>query len=632
MPLVQSQDQLRNLVQEIRNLSDGRKVAIDTETNAEPVYTSQELRGISFAYNEATEWYVSVSHPDSPNLDITELLLALEETNARHVMHNSPFDQATLKERKGWHPRVGNTTNTLLLSWLVDENVQHGLKPQGAMFFGVDATAEKRHLAELKKGRKRSDIYTELRQQEEYQCKGCAKDARAMAALMSDDSKKDWATFTAEDMAAYGAQDARLTYDLDDIYTKRPPRGAWAKTWPTKATIDREYRVEAALFRMMELGVLVDEEKIHEVRAANEARMAEIQPTFGDVNMNSPKQLAELIYGTWGLPVIKRSAKTGAPSTDHDTIEELEVTHGGMGLPFDDLLEYRKLSKAVGTYYNGMIRSLDPYGRIHTSFCQTCTVTGRFSSSDPNLQNIPREDTNPEVKSVFRAADGYELWEYDLHSAELYVGASVAGDDEMAAALDTPGRDFHDETAIGIFGDKIGHHRQWAKNANYGIPYGIGAKKFALYIVKGTGQPVGPAHIRQAKEIIDGHKRLWPKTHAAIKRLTRYAEQEGVIPLHVPGRYRHFKGPGYHVPGYNAFNAAVQGGVAELMKDLMVEIEVPVYEQGARPVLQVHDSFWIEVPAGMGKIIGALLQDVLDQINPFTMRLTIDSKPLWSPA
>lgn len=627
---MRSQEQVQRLVQEIRSLSENRYVAIDTETNAQPIWRGQELRGISVAYNEATEWYVPVSHPNSENFDVTELLDALEHTAARHRMWNAPFDQFTLRERSGWQPRVGETEDGMIRSWLVDENVLHGLKEQGAMFFGIDAKAEKQHLAAVRKGRGRQDIYKELRQREEYQCKGCAKDARAMAALMSDESKRDWPTFTADDIGDYGALDARLTYDLGDIYDRSPARGPWAKTWPDDKAVAREYGVQASLFRLMDTGVLVDEEHVERNRDHDLKVMEEIQPIFGDINLNSTPQLVELLYDTWDLPIVKRTKK-GNPSTDRDTLEELAMLFEGRDLPFNQLIEYRKRSKAVGTYYNGMLRSVDEHGRIHTTFCQTCTVTGRFSSSDPNLQNIPREDTNPEVKAVFRAEPGYELREYDLHSAELFVGASIAGDDDMGAALTEPGRDFHTETAIAIFGDAEGHHRTWAKNANYGIPYGIQAKKFATYIVKGTGQPVQEQHIRQAREIIQGHERAWPKTHAAIKRLSRYVEAEGYLPLHVPGRYRHFKGPGYHVPSYNAFNAAVQGGVAELMKDLMVEAEFAMLAIGCRIVLQVHDSFWVEVPVGMGSEPLALLQDVLDQINPFMLRLTIDEKVLWTP-
>src|SRR5262249_12551272 len=117
-------------------------------------------------------------------------------------------------------------------------------------------------------------------------------------------------------------------------------------------------------------------------------------------------------------------------------------------------------------------------------------------SHEPNLQNIPKDSTDDAIKHLYVPTPGMELWEFDLHSAELYVGASVAGDTDMMAALSEPGRDFHTETAMKVFGTIEGNRRTLAKNLNYGIPYGIGPRKFATYLVKGTGQPVTEKHVQ----------------------------------------------------------------------------------------------------------------------------------------
>ncbi len=269
--------------------------------------------------------------------------------------------------------------------------------------------------------------------------------------------------------------------------------------------------------------------------------------------------------------------------------------------------------------------------------------------SSPNMQNIPREDTNPEVKKVFRAEPGMELWEFDLKSAELFVGACVSGDDDMLGALETEGRDFHTETAVALFGASDGTTRTTAKNLNYGIPYGIGPWKFAAYLVKGTGKamsacdrcqasllrdgyppqyPVPGCDVCKARHLIRKHKMAWPKTHRAMKLLSDFAQKHGYLPLMQPARFRHFRSSGRFVSYYTAFNAAVQGGVADTMKQWMLESEAPLAAVGAWMVLQVHDSLWVMSPSGSGEQVADVLQGTLDAVNPWRARLTIDSKRL----
>lgn len=629
--------EVTRIINDLRAMDPHDDVAIDTETTGTRLYTGDAIRGISLAYalygGKPVSWYVPISHPDSDNVtarDAGRLGLALRDTAALPVFHNGPgFDWRSLSE-VGYMP-PDRFWDTQIVSWLQDENTTHALKGLGALIWGEDEKEEQLALKALFKGQKKSDLYKLLRA-EGWPVGAARLEASEKAAA----SKKDWGSLTAKDIAQYAEKDAVLTLRLKWWQVEQLAKES--VTNPS-AAVQREFDFAALIYRIVERGVAVDTATAVTSRAANLARIAEIEPTFEGTNLNSSKQLAKLIYEDWGLPVGLRTA-TGAPSTSRDALEELEGAHESLDL----LLEYRKLAKAVSTYYDMILANTDDRGRVHPGFCTTCTVYGRLSSRGPNLMNLPREETDAEVKKVFRPAPARELWEFDLKSAELFVGASQAQDDDMLAALSEPGRDFHTETAMAIFGDIEGNHRTLAKNMNYGIPYYIGPRTFALYVVKGTGhgvrscswcredtyppRPIKNCDVCYSRTLIQKHRLTWPKTHLAMNRLLSFARSNGYIPLHKPGRFRHFRSPGKTVPYYTAFNAVVQGGVAELMKDVMLDIEQPAAQLGAEMVLQVHDSLWFELIPGTEDALGDLIQEVTDAVNPFTARMTWDAKQL----
>lgn len=629
--MIASEHDVKVIVDDLYDLRPDEAVAIDTETTGTKLYTGDVIRGVSLAYRDLS-WYVPISHPNTDNVSAHaagRLGLALRETAALPVFHNGPgFDWASLAGI-GYTPPV-RYWDTQIVSWLLDENTTHSLKGLAAMLWGDDEKAEQTALKELFKGRRSADIYKELRA-EGWPVQAAKLEAKDQA----QDSKLDWASITGDHIAGYAKKDAEQTLRL--FHWQLTQLRKESRTNPSE-DVGREFEFAALMFRIVERGVGVDEATVRANRQANLDRIAEIEPSFEGINLNSPKQLAKLIYEDWGLPVGVRT-KTGAPSTSRDALEELEGAHESLDL----LIEYRRLAKAVSTYYDAILANTDGAGRIHAGYCTTCTKTGRLSSRGPNMMNLPREDTDADVKKVFRPAPGLELWEYDLKSAELFVGASLADDDDMLGSLEEPGRDFHTETAMSVFGSIEGSNRTLAKNMNYGIPYGIGPDKFANYVVKGTGRGVQRCRWHEAKQrpprsirgcdvcfsadAINKHRLAWPKTHLAINRLSDFARRNGYLPLHKPGRFRHFRSPGMIVPYYSSFNSAVQGGVAEMMKDVMLGAEAPLAALGAHMVLQVHDSIWVELPPGASQAIHDLLQTVLDSVNPFA-RITWDSKCL----
>jgi DNA polymerase I-like protein with 3'-5' exonuclease and polymerase domains len=229
---------------------------------------------------------------------------------------------------------------------------------------------------------------------------------------------------------------------------------------------------------------------------------------------------------------------------------------------------------------------------------------------------IPREDSLPEISAAFaHAATGNELYRFDLASAELWVTASFTRDPVLTAALQE-GRNLHIETMLSIFGgeaDKTRREYTLSKNGNYGIEYGAGIDQLAIYAAKAGYSPKQARTV--AKRFRDGHKATFPVMHKMAQFFADQAAERGVLPLHVPGRYRHFHSPGIQVPYYTALNALVQGGVAEFVKDTMLEIQARGYEELL--VLQVHDEVWFEGPPGIGQELLELLQSIAHDINPF---------------
>lgn len=644
--LIRTEAQHKAMLKALRSASKaGETIGVDTETTGLRMYLDDHVRGISIAVRQCIDgkyvsghydaWYLPIAYPDTLNFSPQRLVRILNRHKGLTAWHNANgVDWSGLvKACPEFKIPEGRFHDTMVDSWLIDENVDHRLKQLCARYFGEDAKAEQNHIKQLKKGRPRGELYKELRETEEWGKPRPAAEARAEAARLSDESKKSWETFTAEDLAAYAARDAELTLMLMDAQVG--PYGS------TNAALDREHRLQGVLHRMMQLGIRVNKEKCIDQATVAQARLEELAAKFPGLNLNSVPQMSKLIYEDWGMPV-KHRTKTGAPSTAKEALEELEG-HAEVR----DLLEYRGLAKAMSGYYRPLYETIADDGRIHPSFSSSRTVTGRLSCSAPNLMTIPRADTLVGVRDIFRAADGYELWEYDLAQAELRIMASFCQDETLMGALDR-GDDLHSLTAERVFGpDFTPLQRRLGKNLNYGFPYGIGPRKFAKYRVAGTSASVtecgywpwrkdsglrrprrcGDCHVCMSADDLEGYRRAYPKLVQLMAGLERVARRDGVLPLHVDGRYRHFRSPGTIVHYYTALNAVVQGGVAELMKDVMLVAEPRLTAMGARLCLQVHDSLVVEVLPGTGMKVAEMIQGVLDEIDAFEMRMLLDASP-----
>jgi DNA polymerase-1 len=597
------------LCSRIKLLRRDETIAIDTETSGVALWTKDVLRGVCIGFR-GESFYVPVSHPDSWNVPITSMLQdALDICPALPLYANAPFDFRSLEAGIGLAPPLDRYRDVQVVAWLEDENRRKALKYLGARFFGEDEAAEQKHIKELFKSETMAAAYKRFRA--EGHSVAVAKELSKTDAIPG----KTWGTLTAEDIADYAAKDADLTARVYDYLLAHREYDA------IEPAVQKTHDVQSAAYRMTRRGIGVDAYKANELREDAEVRAAEIAGEF-EVSIASSKQLGTLIYDTWGLPVTE-TTDGGAPSTAAAVLEAMAGEHAGL----DRILEYRRLCKAA-QFYGTLLQHVDVGGRVHTHFNVVGTVTGRWSSSDPNLQQIPKASTNADAKKLFVARPGYELIGFDLKSAELFVGASLAADSDMMAALTEEGRSFHKETARSVFASEDEPYYTLAKNLNYGIPYGIGPKKFSTYIAKGLKQAQSAAHYRQARSAIDAHRAAWPVLHQAIRNCTEYADLTGRLPLGWPGRFRHFVSDtmSWPVPGYQAFNAAVQGGVAMFVNDVLLGIEAPAAELGADVLLAVHDSLVFECPIGAGDALADLIQSVSDGLNPFRLRMLWDQK------
>jgi DNA polymerase-1 len=419
---------------------------------------------------------------------------------------------------------------------------------------------------------------------------------------------------TATEMAPYAAQDARLTLRLYDYQRSLDHRH------PIGDAMPREMEVARVLLGMERTGIRVDEGRANAAFAAATTRLKELENLFEGTNLNAPHQVAELVYDRWGFDC-PHLTEAGNRSVDRDALELLGDDHRVVAL-----LECRRLTKAITSYYKPFIHFLDDEGRIHPTFNQAKVRTGRFSAERPNLQTIPREDTIAEVRKIFIPAEGYELWEYDLSQAELRVSAALAGEERMISAF-AEGRDVYQEVADELWCSKAscpkkagrcGLHRQRAKTVVLAYSYGQKERGLAVSLLKGTGKAATPEHVQQAAAIQYRFGRMYPRLVAAQDRFADIARRDGRIPLPPKGRFRHFRGAGHAPENYkDAMSSASQGGIGEYLKTIMVEAaRTNTWEMyGARLLLSVHDSLAAEVAPGEGERLGKELQEIASDCN-----------------
>ena len=382
------------------------------------------------------------------------------------------------------------------------------------------------------------------------------------------------------------------------------------------------------LAAMEHAGMLVDRKALSAFGDMLDERIAadqaEIYALAGETfNINSTQQLGRILFDgdKLGLPPVKKT-KTGY-STNAEVLEKLRGQHPII----DKILEYRQYTKLKSTYVDGLGKVIAPDGRIHTSFQNTVTATGRLSSAEPNLQNIPvRTELGAELRKMFVAPAGKVLVDADYSQIELRLLAHIAGDEHMIEAFRS-GEDIHTVTAAQVFGVPVDHvtkhMRSSAKAVNFGIVYGISA--FSL------SQDIGvPTY--EAKEYIEKYFARFSGVHAYMTDVVNRAKADGYVST-LFGRRRwlpELKSSNFNTRSFGervALNMPIQGTAADIMKLAMIHVHSRLREEGlqARLILQVHDELIVECPQEEAETVKALLSREMESVARLSVPLIADA-------
>ena len=400
-----------------------------------------------------------------------------------------------------------------------------------------------------------------------------------------------------------------------------------AENGQTSLLNDIEIPLARVLARMENIGFAVDADGIRSFGQSLDAKLADCRGQVFDTvgyefNINSPKQLGEALFEKLGLEHGKRT-KTGW-STNADVLEKLRYESPAVDL----VLTYRTLSKLKSTYCDGLLKVIAPDGRIHSSFNQTETRTGRISSTEPNLQNIPvRTELGREMRRFFVARPGWVLVDADYSQIELRVLAHVANDKNMIQAF-RDHSDIHRRTASQVF--HIPEQmvtplmRSRAKAVNFGIVYGIGAFSLSQDI---------HVSMREAKQYIDDYLANFSGVDAYMKRVVEEAKQKGYVET-MFGRRRYLPELSSSNHNLRAFgervarNMPIQGTAADIIKIAMIRVErrLALEQMKSRLILQVHDELIVESPAEEALKAAALLTEEMQNAVRLAVPLTADAK------
>jgi DNA polymerase-1 len=546
----------------LHKINQAELTAVDTETTSlDPMQA--RLVGISLSVHDHEACYIPLAHnyagapvqlPFEATLE--RLRPWLESMRHKKVGQHLKYDQHVFANHG--IRLAGIAHDTLLQSYVLEAHRNHDM----------DSLAE-RHL-----GRK-TLTYTEV----------CGKGA---GQICFDQVAVERAT-------EYAAEDAEVTYALHRTLWPRiegNPRLSYVYE-------SLELPVSGVLFDMERTGVLVDRDKLIAQSGELGRRMNELEARAHELagqpfNLGSPKQIGEILFGKLGLPVVKKTA-SGAPSTDEEVLDKLALDYP---LP-KALLEHRALSKLKSTYCDKLPASINPRtGRVHTSYGQAVAVTGRLSSSDPNLQNIPiRTPEGRRIREAFIAPAGSRILSADYSQIELRIMAHISGDDGLLQAFNA-GADVHKATASEVFGVPLSEvtadQRRTAKVINFGLIYGMSAFGLASNL---------NIEREAAKLYIDRYFTRYPQVADYMERTRREAKRLGYVET-VFGRRLWLpeinspNGPRRAGAERAAINAPMQGTAADLIKLAMIAVHrwLAREQLSTRLIMQVHDELVLEVP------------------------------------
>lgn len=588
--LVDTQQKLDDLCALLRKK---KSFAIDTETNGLRPLESL-LVGMSFCVQEEQAFYVPCNHvTDEQQLKLEVIIAALkpilEDTTYKKWLHNAKFDQKVL-----WANGVnmrGVEHDTMLAASLINKDWQRvGLKYLSQVCFDE-------HMF-------------------------------SYADMVTNKKLADFSYVPIKDALYYAAADALQTFKLChymiDVLKKE-------KLFELYNTI--EMPTTNVLFHMERLGIYCDVQHLHELGISVAHELTAIEKNIAEhlpehqksINLNSPKQVAQLLFEDLKLPPKKKSAK-GTYSTDQSVLKELAHEHEVPKL----LVYYRELTKLQNTY----IQALPLYvnqktKRIHTSYNQVAVATGRLSSTDPNLQNIPTDGSRygAQVRAAFKAQDGYTFISADYSQIELRVMAHLSQEPALINAF-THGHDIHAQTAAYVFDvplEKVDHdQRQVGKRINFSVLYGI--------TPYGLRRDIGVS-FGQARDYIDRYFARYPQVSKWMEDVIEFAKKHGYVQTW-QGRRRYISGINetnrvlYEEAKRVAINTVAQGTAAELLKIGMIRVFDALVARGydERILLQIHDELLLEVPKNRAQEAEKIVKDTLESVVDWSISLTVATR------
>ena len=451
----------------------------------------------------------------------------------------------------------------------------------------------------------------------------------ALAAYDLNPSQSDYAVSKlATNYLGISVEDADAALCAEAVWHLSKVLPAELKKYQLQALYETiEYPLCRVLYKMEKAGVAIDREQLEQFGNMLSQRIDDCESVIfgysgGPFNINSTKQLGELLFETLGLPPVKKT-KTGY-STNADVLEKLKNKHPIIPA----IMDYRMLTKLKSTYADGLMKVIGEDGRIHTTFQNLVTATGRLSSTEPNLQNIPvRTDLGAEIRKMFVPRPGCVLVDADYSQIELRVLAHIASDETMQSAFRS-GMDIHAVTASQVFGIEpeqvTALQRRHAKAVNFGIVYGI--SEFSL------AEDIGVSRY-EARSYIDSYLANYHGVRDYMKNVIAQARESGYT-LTMYGRRRYV--PELKSANFNirsgaeriTLNTPIQGSAADLIKLAMIRVDEALSEHypEARLLLQVHDELIVECPESIAKQVAQLVSKEMESVAQLSVPLEAEAK------
>jgi DNA polymerase-1 len=572
----------------VNNLLKQKVVCFDTETTSLNELEA-ELVGMSFSYKKGLAYYIPLSEDQGEVLQTLEIFRPFfEKEDLLKIAHNLKFDYKILKQ---YDITVkGAMFDTMIAHYLLNPDGRHGMD----------------YLSEVYLNYKPVSIETIIGKKGKNQ--GTFRDA-------------DLRTQT-----DYAAEDADITFQLYELFAPQLKKENLEELF-----FNIEMPLMEVLAKMELAGISLDEKWLAQesIDLENDLRQLEskiFEFSGEEFNMNSPKQLGEILFEKMQLDPKAKKTKTGQYATSEDVLQKLSSKHEVI----KHILEYRTYQKLKSTYVDALPSQIDKHdSRVHTNFSQTTAATGRLASVNPNLQNIPiRTLRGQQIRGAFVSGEGKKIISADYSQIELRLIAEISGEDNMIKAFQD-GEDIHASTAAKLFKIPLEEvsktQRSQAKTVNFGIIYGQGA--FALAEQTGLSRS-------EAKQMIEAYFETYPKLKEYMAEQVSKARQIGYVET-ILGRKRHLKdinSNNFVVRGHaerNAVNAPVQGSAADVVKLAMIKIdkELDAQQLQTKMLLQVHDELLFESPIdeieAASKLIKTEMESALETQVPLLVEVGV---------